>query len=158
VAYDVRHCRTLHRSKGTACVDACPVDCIRPKKSTTYDDGRPSFDEVSLLYIDPIECIDCGAWAPVCPVSAIFAVDDLPEKWKQFAEINARYVQDGRFTPAEFAKHQAAKERMAKSRSVTEPFKRSKAHSVFSSRNAWQVGSALPLTFVCIALVAPKEA
>ena len=47
--------------KDTACVDACPVDCIHPKKSATYDDGRPSFDEVSQLYIDPIECIDCGA-------------------------------------------------------------------------------------------------
>ena len=68
--------------KDTACVDACPVDCIHPKKGTTYDDGRPSFDEVSQLYIDPIECIDCGACVPVCPVSAIFALDDLPEKWK----------------------------------------------------------------------------
>jgi NAD-dependent dihydropyrimidine dehydrogenase PreA subunit len=65
--------------KDTACVDACPVDCIHPKKNTSYDDGRPSFDEVSQLYIDPIECIDCGACVPVCPVSAIFALDDLPE-------------------------------------------------------------------------------
>ena len=24
--------------KDTACVDACPVDCIHPKKNTTYDD------------------------------------------------------------------------------------------------------------------------
>jgi len=48
--------------KDTARVDACPVDCIHPKKSTTYDDGLPSFDEVSQLYIDPVECIDCGAW------------------------------------------------------------------------------------------------
>ncbi len=32
--------------KDTACVDACPVDCIHPKKNTTYDDGRPTFDEV----------------------------------------------------------------------------------------------------------------
>jgi NAD-dependent dihydropyrimidine dehydrogenase PreA subunit len=23
--------------KDTACVDACPVDCIHPKKNTTYD-------------------------------------------------------------------------------------------------------------------------
>jgi NAD-dependent dihydropyrimidine dehydrogenase PreA subunit len=95
--------------KDTACVDACPVDCIHPKKSTTYDDGRPSFDEVSQLYIDPIECIDCGACVPVCPVSAIFVEDDLPEKWKHFTEINASYVQGGKFTPAEFAKHQATK-------------------------------------------------
>ena len=72
--------------KDTACVDACPVDCIHPKKNTTYDDGRPPFDNVPQLYIDPVECIDCGACVPVCPVSAIFALDDLPEKWKQYTE------------------------------------------------------------------------
>jgi NAD-dependent dihydropyrimidine dehydrogenase PreA subunit len=95
--------------KDTACVDACPVDCIHPKKNTAYDDSRPAFDDVQQLYIDPIECIDCGACVPVCPVSAIFVQDDLPEKWKHFTEINASYVQDGKFTPDEFAKHQAAK-------------------------------------------------
>jgi len=30
--------------KDTGCVDACPVDC-----NTSYDDGRPGFDEVSQL-------------------------------------------------------------------------------------------------------------
>jgi ferredoxin len=44
-----------------------------------------------MLYIDPVECIDCGACVPVCPVSAIFALDDLPEKWKEFTERNAKY-------------------------------------------------------------------
>ena len=53
--------------KDTACVDACPVDCIHPKKNTTYEDGRPGFEEVPQLYIDPVECIDCGACVPVCP-------------------------------------------------------------------------------------------
>ena len=48
-------------TKDTACVDACPVDCIHPKKNTTYDDGRPTFDTVPQLYIDPVECIT--AWA-----------------------------------------------------------------------------------------------
>jgi len=43
-----------------------------PKKNTTYDDGRPTFDDVPQLYIDPVECID------VPGVSAIFALDDLP--------------------------------------------------------------------------------
>jgi ferredoxin len=63
-------------TKDTACVDACPVDCIHPKK-----------DEA----IDPVECIDCGACVPVCPVSAIFALDDLPEKWAEFTAKNAAY-------------------------------------------------------------------
>jgi NAD-dependent dihydropyrimidine dehydrogenase PreA subunit len=55
---------------------ACPIDCIHPMKETTYDDGRPTFEQVSQLYIDPIEYRDCGACVPVCPVSAIFALDD----------------------------------------------------------------------------------
>ena len=44
-----------------------------------------------MLYIDPVECIDCGACVPVCPVSAIFALDDLPEKWNDFTPKNAAY-------------------------------------------------------------------
>jgi ferredoxin len=70
-------------TKDTACVDACPVDCIHPKK----DD--PKFADAEMLYIDPVECIDCGACVPVCPVSAIFALDDLPEKWTDFTQKNA---------------------------------------------------------------------
>ena len=91
------------------CVDACPVDCIHPKKDTAYDDGRPGFDAVPQLYIDPVECIDCGACVPVCPVSAIFPVDDLPEQWKHFTEISASYVTGGKFMPLEYAKHQGVK-------------------------------------------------
>ena len=62
-------------TKDTACVDACPVDCIHPKKD------EAGHGEVDQLFIDPVECIDCGACVPACPVSAIFAQDDLPEKW-----------------------------------------------------------------------------
>lgn len=69
--------------KDTACVDSCPVDCIHPKKETDEYAGSPQ------LYINPDECIDCGACVPVCPVSAIFPVDDLPDNWKKYAQINA---------------------------------------------------------------------
>ncbi len=71
--------------KDTACVQACPVDCIHPRKDEV------GFESESQLYIDPVECIDCGACVPVCPVSAIYALDDLPDKWKHFAEINANH-------------------------------------------------------------------
>ncbi len=92
-------------TKDTSCVGACRVDCIPPKKNTSYEDGRTSFDEVAQLYIDAMACMDCGACVPVCPVSAIFAMDDLPEKGKQYAEINASYVEGGKFTPDEYAEH-----------------------------------------------------
>ena len=91
-------------TKDTACVDVCPVDCIHPAKGRTYDDGRPTFDEVPQLYIDPTECIDCGACVPVCPVTAIFALDDLPEKWHAYIEINKNYVDGGKFQPDKYQK------------------------------------------------------
>jgi len=72
-------------TKDTACVDACPVDCIHPKKDA------PTHADAQQLFIDPVECIDCGACVPVCPVSAIFAADDLPDKWKQYTEINSKF-------------------------------------------------------------------
>ena len=49
------------------------------------------FHEADQLFIDPVECIDCGACVPACPVSAIFAQDDLPEKWAHFTEKNAAH-------------------------------------------------------------------
>lgn len=64
---------------------ACPVDCIHPKKDEGDFEGAPQ------LYIDPQECIDCGACVPVCPVPAIFALDDLPTQWSQFAQINQEH-------------------------------------------------------------------
>lgn len=51
--------------KDTACVDACPVDCIHPRKD------EPGFASTEKLTIDPENCICCGACVPVCPVGAI---------------------------------------------------------------------------------------
>jgi NAD-dependent dihydropyrimidine dehydrogenase PreA subunit len=53
-------------TKDTACVDVCPVDCIHPRKD------EADFEAETQLYISPVECIDCGACVPVCPVTAIF--------------------------------------------------------------------------------------
>ncbi len=72
-------------TKDTACVDACPVDCIHPKKD------EPEYATAEMLYVNPTECIDCGACVPACPVQACFSMDDLPENWKHYAEKNAAY-------------------------------------------------------------------
>ena len=72
-------------TKDAACTDACPVDCIHPKKN------EGGYGETDQLFIDPVECIDCGACVPVCPVSAIYAADDLPEKWADFQAKNAEH-------------------------------------------------------------------
>lgn len=63
--------------KDTACVDVCPVDCIH--------DGEDQ------LYIDPEECIDCQQCVPACPVEAIFAEDEVPEKWNSFIQKNVDF-------------------------------------------------------------------
>ena len=66
-----------------SCVDVCPVDCIH------FEEGADR-----MLYIDPDECIDCGACEPACPVNAIYAEDDLPDDQAAFAEINTLWYQD----------------------------------------------------------------
>ncbi len=43
------------------------------------------------LFIDPDECIDCGACLPVCPVQAIYQEDDLPPQWAHFAHLNEQF-------------------------------------------------------------------
>ncbi|MFO1533108.1 MAG: ferredoxin family protein [Thermoplasmatota archaeon] len=65
--------------KDRSCVDVCPVDCIHS------DDDKPQF------YINPDECIDCGACEPACPVNAIFPDDEVPEGEKKYTEINKVY-------------------------------------------------------------------
>ena len=72
-------------TKDELCVEACPTDCIHPKKD------EEAFAAATQLYVDPNGCIDCGACVPVCPVSAIFAIDDLPAKWNHFAQINGEH-------------------------------------------------------------------
>jgi NAD-dependent dihydropyrimidine dehydrogenase PreA subunit len=79
-------------TKDASCVDVCPVDCIHPRKD------EEGFADAEMLYIDPDECIDCGACEPACPVSAI-APEDAPiegsneEDWAHWTKINAEYFQ-----------------------------------------------------------------
>jgi Fe-S-cluster-containing hydrogenase component 2 len=42
-----------------------------------------------MLYINPERCIDCGACAAVCPVFAIFPVEEVPSEWSRYVAINA---------------------------------------------------------------------
>ena len=68
--------------KDKACADVCPMDCIH---GTAADE---------MLYIDPEECIDCGSCDSACPVAAIFPEDKVPERWRQFIQINAEYFKE----------------------------------------------------------------
>ena len=73
-------------TKDAACVDVCPVDCIHPRKD------EPEFEQVTILYIHPEECIDCGACVPACPVTAIYdSPDSTPASQKALIEANSIY-------------------------------------------------------------------
>ncbi|GAA5511046.1 indolepyruvate ferredoxin oxidoreductase subunit alpha [Novipirellula caenicola] len=61
--------------KDEACLPVCPVECFR--------------EDEAMVYIDPDECIDCGACVPECPAEAIFYEDDVPEAWKGFIALGA---------------------------------------------------------------------
>ncbi len=77
VAYIITQpCLTV---KDASCVEVCPVDCIH------------SDDASEMYFIDPDECIDCGACVDPCPVDAIYPEDETPDEWKQFIQINADY-------------------------------------------------------------------
>ena len=80
--------------KDQSCVEVCPVDCIRPSSDL---DGDAAFDSEPQLFIDPEICIDCGACVSVCPVEAIFYIEDLPEEYLQAIEDNANYYRGGRW-------------------------------------------------------------
>jgi NAD-dependent dihydropyrimidine dehydrogenase PreA subunit len=60
-----------------SCIEECPVDCI-------YEGARK-------LYINPGECIDCGACEPACPVEAISQDRRVPEGQQDFVADNALF-------------------------------------------------------------------
>ncbi len=63
--------------KDASCVAVCPVDCI--------------YEGDDQYYINPDECIDCGACEPECPVSAIFSDDAVPDDQKPFIAKNKNF-------------------------------------------------------------------
>ena len=65
--------------KDRACVEECPVDCI-------YEGERS-------LYINPEECVDCGACEPVCPTQAIYYEDDVPDDQLEWIDYNAKFFE-----------------------------------------------------------------
>jgi ferredoxin len=60
--------------KYTDCCAVCPVECF--------------YQDEMMLYIDPMECTDCGACVEECPVQAIFPEDNIPEVWADYVKIN----------------------------------------------------------------------
>ena len=62
-----------------SCIEECPVDCI-------YEGNR-------MMYINPDECVDCGACEPVCPQDAIYHEIDVPGSMELFTEGSAHLIE-----------------------------------------------------------------
>ena len=60
-----------------SCVQECPVDSI-------YEGAR-------TMYINPDECVDCGACKLICRVGAIYWEGDVPDDEQQHLEDNAAF-------------------------------------------------------------------
>jgi ferredoxin len=72
--------------KDFVCAPECAVAAIAPASS---DD--PAAANLTQLFINPDDCIDCGNCASLCPQNAIFPADELPADKADFAEKNAAY-------------------------------------------------------------------
>ncbi|HOV32646.1 MAG TPA: ferredoxin family protein [Candidatus Hydrogenedens sp.] len=70
-------CEPCINCKYTSCVEVCPVACFH--------------EGVNMLVIDPDECIDCAVCADECPTRAIYSIDEVPDEWKDFIELNTHY-------------------------------------------------------------------
>jgi ferredoxin len=68
-------CEPCRDCKYTDCVVVCPIECF--------------YQDEAQLYIHPIDCIDCEACVPECPVEAIFSDRSVPSAWVQFVQLNA---------------------------------------------------------------------
>lgn len=71
--------------KDYLCVDSCATYAIHPGKDET------GTEEVSQLFINPEECIDCGTCITTCESKAIFPMDELPPEKADFAAKNAAH-------------------------------------------------------------------
>ena len=67
--------------KDASCVDVCPVDCIH------------ATDDDPMFFIDPDECIDCGACEPECPWQAIFEEVAVPAVFKDDTPLNYKIME-----------------------------------------------------------------
>lgn len=67
-----------------SCMEECPVDCI-------YEGDR-------MLYIHPVECIDCGACQAACPTEAIVPDRRMPEAWTPFRDLAREMFTDPSFS------------------------------------------------------------
>jgi len=78
------------------CLNVCPIDCIHGPINTTGM-GKESLNMTEeekvgkQLYINPIDCIKCGACVPECPVSAIYRDEEFAISMNDEESIEKNY-------------------------------------------------------------------
>lgn len=73
-------CEPCRDCKYTDCVVVCPTECF--------------YQDESMLYISPGDCIDCGGCVSECPVNAIYREDEVPAPWAGYVELNLRRTRE----------------------------------------------------------------
>jgi len=106
-------------TKDISCMKVCPVNCF--------------FDAGQILVVHPVECIDCGLCIPECPVNAIFAEDEVPEKEQAFIRLNRMFFEGGDAAEVDQIM-ETAKELLA---SVEEEDKREKIEAFLKNREIY---------------------
>jgi|SRR6187397_663568 len=76
--------RLCRDCKDMGCMSACPKDCILEHRPASGVSDLPN-----QLFIDPGECIDCGACVSECPWEAIYPDVDVPPELKPDVALNA---------------------------------------------------------------------
>lgn len=62
------------KCKYTDCIEVCPVECFYTS------------DDVDMVFIDPMECIDCGVCVDQCPIDAIHPESPELLPWLELAK------------------------------------------------------------------------
>jgi len=64
-------------TKDASCIEYCPIDCI--------------YIADEQMYIQPEDCINCGACLPECPVGAIFDSEESAIKAGERESVEKNY-------------------------------------------------------------------
>ncbi len=78
------------------CLNVCPVDCIHgPIRNDDNGEGVFGLSEEDKkgkqLYINPNDCINCGACVPECPVDAIYRTEEEAIKLGDEVSVHKNY-------------------------------------------------------------------
>ena len=98
-------------NKKRACSEVCPADAFyeHNDKSLNEKVGRPASKDGDdgMLFINPNDCLHCGACESECPNEAIFEDNSVPEKWSEYVGMPTKIISS--ISPEELEKKHVTK-------------------------------------------------